>query len=214
MYLDPTDLTKTCNKELASANINSDGTLTGIKTGCMKWYIFDDSGDTYKMILDHNTTRYVAWNSSGKNSEGIKEVADKLITDTTGWDDSLNPRLITADEIATITKQTKFDKTNSGHWFYFDSAESSPRTKKTFKQGENKYAWLFDYTSVCISSGCNVKESSVIGYWTSTPVGTHQAWSVYNVGGLVATDINKDDPNSGSNRGIRPVITINKNVID
>ena len=28
------------------------------KTGCMKFYIYDDTGDTYKMILNHNTRAY------------------------------------------------------------------------------------------------------------------------------------------------------------
>ena len=62
IYLDPTDLSKTCN---ASNSVSA----TGTKEGCMKWYIFDDSGNNYTMILDHNTTAKVEWNSEDSNSE-------------------------------------------------------------------------------------------------------------------------------------------------
>ena len=52
---------------------------TGTKNGCMKWYAFnDEEGSTsVNLILDHNTTAEVAWNSSGSNSE-MKEVATAL----------------------------------------------------------------------------------------------------------------------------------------
>ena len=59
---------------------------TGTKSGCMKFYAFnDDGGDTVNLILDHNTTATVAWNNtytddSGKkiNAKGPKELLDKL----------------------------------------------------------------------------------------------------------------------------------------
>ena len=42
---------------------------TGTKTGCMKWYAFNDEGnDTVNLLLDHNTTAKVAWASSGTNA--------------------------------------------------------------------------------------------------------------------------------------------------
>ena len=44
VYLDPTNLSNTCN---ASNSVST----TETKTGCTKWYIYDDEGDTYKMIL-------------------------------------------------------------------------------------------------------------------------------------------------------------------
>ena len=59
-YLDPTNLENKCT----SANSVS---ATGTKTGCMKWYIYKDLGDSYKMILDHNTTAQVAWNTTGND---------------------------------------------------------------------------------------------------------------------------------------------------
>ena len=64
VYLDPTDLSKTCTATDAASNVNANGTPTEVKTGCMKWYIYDDFGDNYTMILDHNTTAELMWNSS------------------------------------------------------------------------------------------------------------------------------------------------------
>ena len=72
---------------------------TGTKSGCMKWYVFNDKegNATVNVILDHNTTAYVAWNSTGNNSE-MKEVKIKLEEDTKDWKNTA--RLITANEIA------------------------------------------------------------------------------------------------------------------
>ena len=61
VYLDPTDITTECNAELALANVNEEGSPTGVKTGCMKWYAFKDENGYYTMLLDHNTTAKVPW---------------------------------------------------------------------------------------------------------------------------------------------------------
>ena len=52
----------------------------------MKWYTFNDneSSSTVNMILDHNTTALVAYNSTGDNSE-MKEVKVALENDTESW---------------------------------------------------------------------------------------------------------------------------------
>ena len=61
VYLDPTDITIECNAELAAANVNENGSPTGIKSGCMKWYAFKEDDKTYTMLLDHNTTAAITW---------------------------------------------------------------------------------------------------------------------------------------------------------
>ena len=33
----------------------------------MKWYIFNDYGDNYKVVLDHNTTARIKCNDDNKN---------------------------------------------------------------------------------------------------------------------------------------------------
>mgnify|MGYP007060190070 FL=1 len=178
------------------------------KSGCMKWYAFndDDKSSTVNVILDHNTTVEVAWNSNGNNSE-MKEVADTLETDTSNWKSDLNPRLIEANEIAKITGHPTFDAGKTGQdWFYFDS---NNQTQKANASNKSKYAWLFDYTYVCTSYGCNKSDSSTNGYWTSTRKidNSYYAWLVYRSGGLYSNGV------TGTYGGIRPVITISKSNI-
>ena len=200
---------------------------TGMKTGCMKFYTFNDEGENaseVNMILDHNTTPLVAWNSSGNNADGMNEVKTALESDTAGWQQTA--RLITADEIAEITGAKDSldwtsDKTFSGtpvkgtsiSYFYFDGADGTNTTWQTQiakSQGASKYAWLYDNTSSCTSNGCNIEDSSTYGYWTSTPVvGTSaRAWYVCRDGYLSgnAVSLSRDD-------GVRPVITISKSII-
>ena len=217
VYLDPTDLTKTCD---ASNSVST----TGTKEGCMKWYAYKDDGTNYTMILDHNTTALVAWNSSGSNSE-MNEVAVSLTSDTDTWTSGLNPRLITADEVAEITGATEAlawdssksyastpDLSTTISWFYLDGAAGTDTTWHTqiaTSQGASKYAWLYDYTNECTSYGCNVEDSSNKGYWTSTPVAgiTYDAWHVGRNGILGRSNVDLT-----SYRGVRPVITVSKDI--
>ena len=184
---------------------------TGTKTGCMKWYTFNDEGknaSTVNMILDHNTTAKVAYNSTKINTEP-KEVATALTTDTTGWNSSLNARLITAEEIAKITGNISFIESalTSDKWFYFDSNNQTQTVKN---KGESNYYWLFDYTSGCTRYGCHISDSSNNGYWTSTPVSgsSSNVWLVSKNGRLYYYNANDN-----TYRGVRPVITVSKDII-
>ena len=201
VYLDPTDLSKTCNQE------NSIST-SETKTGCMKWYIYNDTGDNYTMILDHNTTAKIVWNASKNVSyeeSNLYGVVGDLKT-ISGW--VVNPRLITADEIATITGKTDFDSTKANSYYYFDSKSS---VLIVAGQGSSKYSWLYDYTDGCTTYGCNIADSSTEGYWTSTTVGTSGSGSaVWYVNSMSSLGINDAYLSDG---GIRPVITISKSII-
>ena len=168
----------------------------------MKWYVFNDKegNATVNVILDHNTTANVAWNSTGNNSE-MKEVADALKKDTGTWKNTA--RLITANEVAKITKHPTFNVNKENQdWFYLDSNNLTLTVNSTNK---SKYAWLFDYTNECTSYGCNVSDSSTWGYWTSTQyVNSIHVWFVARNGRL---DVNSA---SSTGHGVRPVITISK----
>ena len=171
---------------------------TGTKTGCMKWYIYNynNESSTVDMILDHNTTAGIAWNSNNKNvayeDSLVKLEVDKLVSESK-WKDI--PRLIRAEEIVQITGKT--DWTNTSAEFELDSVKEN---------GKSKYAWLFDYTSICTGFGCNIADSSNEGYWTSTPYGEvgNCVWSVHSYNRAVC--ISAQD----KRMGIRPVITILK----
>ena len=182
---------------------------TGTKIGCMKWYAFNDSegNATVNVILDHNTTANVAWNSTGNNSE-MKEVKIKLEEDTKDWKNTA--RLITANEIAKITGNTNWDANKENQpWFCLDTNQKDTTSYCSKAQGKSKYTWLFDYTNDCTNYGCNVSDSSNYGYWTSTSYkgnSTH-AWHIRRFGYLSYDGVTY----AGS--GVRPVITISKSNI-
>ena len=212
---------------------------TGTKTGCMKWYIFNDNSKNgyVSMILDHNTTATVAWNSTWSNSE-MKEVAAALTSDTSTWKSELNARLIEANEVAQITGAAEAlswssDKTyattptigTSISYFYLDGAAGTDATWHTqiaTSEGASKYTWLYDNTYGCTSYGCNVSDdkkyeygtsgstSNVYGYWTSNSVigNSYSAWRVNRNGYLSDHTVGNFNYN-----GVRPVITVNKNLI-
>ena len=175
---------------------------TGTNSGCMKWYVFNDKegNATVNVILDHNTTARVAWNSTGNNSE-MKEVADALKKDTRTWKNTA--RLITANEVAKITGNTGFDANKENQdWFCLDTNQPDTTSYCAKAQGTSEYAWLFDYTYECTNYGCNTSDLSTWGYWTST-----SSWHVSRFGHLSNTNANYADS------GVRPVITISKSNI-
>lgn len=188
VYLDPTDLTKYCD----ASNANSE---TGTKTGCMKWYAYNDDGTNYTMILDHNTTATID-NWDNRNTQ--------LSIDITGWNSNLNPRLITANEINDITGNVGFDLTNIGS-YYLDT-----KTTTSSNDIPNNYGWLFDRTSSsCISYGClnDAIGTVTYGYWADTLASSSRAWYIDSVGALFSNFLNNE------HLGIRPVITVPKNKI-
>ena len=201
VYYNPETETKCKSSEAVST--------TGTKRGCMKWYVFNDKegNATVNVILDHNTTAGVAYNSTGSNSE-MKEVKKALENDTKDWKNTA--RLITANEVAKITKHPTFDASKENQdWFCLDTNKPDTTNWCSKAQGTSKYAWLFDYTCDCTSYGCNKADSSTYGYWTSTLYkdNSTQAWRVSRDGDL----INRSVSHAGD--GIRPVITISKSNI-
>ena len=214
IYLDPTNLKKKCTSTEVNTNYTENGTNgipTGIKTGCMKWYVINDSENDYIIILDHNTTAALAWDNDGEYtsyiSSDVKPEVVKLVNESE-WE--VQPRLITTAEIKTITEYESFSTATHGY-YYFDSKS---RSQTANAQNPSRYAWLFNYTN-CASYGCDISDSSVWGYYTSDTVSTipqssdnYWEWNVWN-GGYLQSYV----PNSDRNCGIRPVITISKSII-
>ena len=189
VYLNPANLGILCNA--------SNSTVGSGNTGCMKWYIFDDSTDKYKLILDHDTAYRIRWNSSDVTipyeNSGVKTSIDSL-----NWESGLNKRIISVTEINKITGKTGFvlSNKNSGYNFY-------PR---------KSYAWLFDYTYNCenYGNGCNVStnNSAAYGYWTSDIIDTQYIWCVYKDGNVSYINPTADE------RSVRPVIEVDKSIIN
>ena len=222
VYLDPTNIKKFCYEG------NSVST-TETKQGCMKWYIYDDSGDEYTMILDHNTTARVKWNDDNINyavtddRANVKAVLANLVT-TSKW--KVTPRLITAEEVNTITGKTGFNSASTNSGYYLDTLTQN---KGTFtNKFRSRYDWLYNNLNKCKSDstdyGCSIEDGETyegygtggsgqtFAYWTSTTFGTagsgSNMWYVHHHGYLgFYGNVNYDD------KGIRPVITISKSII-
>ena len=212
---------------------------TGIKSGCMKFYAFNDDGkDTVNLILDHNTTATVAWNSSGSNASGPSEVLKQLNDDTEKWQGTETPlnytmdqstqeskakytidyssykaRLITAQEVAQITGNTTWNEKTATNNFFFDSKTDTAST--TCKSGNTtgcKYGWLYDRTKTnCTKYGClNNADSAMTGYgyWT---VSSGASFFRYAWSVYSYGSFISDTLVSGDyDSGVRPVITILK----
>ena len=219
VYYNPETNTKCTSAEAVST--------TGTKTGCMRWYTFNDDGsDTVNLLLDHNTTAEVVWVSKadyieaggtkaewgeyGNNSKGPITALKQLESDTASWNSTIKntARLIEAREIATITGNSGWTAGGSDYYFHTNST-----TTYIGDAGTNKYAWLFDNTYDCELYGCNVQDFSILrsyGYWTGTANSgnSSEAWYVNLAGNLGSSELD-----SMSNLGVRPVITVLKDVI-
>jgi len=172
------------------------GSTTGTNDGCMKWYVFLDSSynNKVKLILDHNTTGLLEYNSANTI---INDAKTRLETDIINWDLNVKDtaRLISATEINEITNKSNWNINDMNSGYYLHTLSNSPY------QGENnKYYWLFDNTYNCLTYGCKNIDDNTNGYWTSD--GNNEfAWSIAFVGDLGG---------SVGDFGIRPVIEVDK----
>ena len=211
---------------------------TGVKEGCMKFYAFNDNGgDTINLILDHNTTAQVKWNSSGSNTSGPKEVLESLKNDTSSWKGTITPtnytmdqstqgskanytidyseykaRLITANEITQITGNTTWDEKTANDYYYFDTNTSSKSDTCNYRNTSGcQYGWLYDRTgNDCTIYGClNNSDQEIYGYWTASShaESSYYAWRVDSDGRVDNTDTFVYASSVG---GVRPVITVSK----
>jgi len=149
---------------------------TGNQNSCLKFYAYlYEEGDTeVKLLLDHNTTAMVAWNSSGSNATGPKtpeesttQLLGKLKADTASWNGTKTPenyqlsqttggnytidyssykaRLITAQEIAQITGA---DKTET----------------LKFNESTTSNYFYFDSLTTSVASDCKFGNTSGCSY--------------------------------------------------
>ena len=130
---------------------------TGNQNGCLKFYVFNDYGsDKLNLLLDHNTTATIIWNSSESNINGpSEEFLNKLKEDTKNWIGTETPtnysinlgeghaqyqidysdykaRIITANEVAQITNNTTWDEREKVIYYYFDSNSKDASKNCTF----------------------------------------------------------------------------------
>ena len=215
---------------------------TGTKSGCMKFYAFnDDGGNTLNLILDHNTTAKVAWNSNNSNTSGPKEVLEQLKNDTDTWQGTITPtnytmdqtgqlnnakytidysdykaRLITANEIATITDYSEWDEkvAINSDWYYLDSKTTVySNTCKSGNTSGCQYGWLYDRTNKsCTEYGClNNSDQDTYGYWTASSRANNSS-NAWHVG--YTNSMSNYNVSISPIYGVRPVITVSKSKLN
>ena len=226
------------------SNYTETQSKTGVKSGCMKFYAFnDDGGETINLILDHNTTAIIAWNSSGINAAGPgiteKDVLYSLKADTASWVGTETPanytmnqtgknsnayytidygdykaRLITAQEIANITGNTTWNETSSTRTYYFDSKMTTANEAcMNGNISECKYGWLYDRTN---------PSCKTYGCLYDSDVETNGYWSASSdAGGTVIAwlvyytgNLYVDGVDHWGVYGVRPVIEILKSKLN
>ena len=223
VYFNPVTNTKCSSSEAVST--------TGTKEGCMKWYTFLDSenSSTVKLLLDHNTTVSVAFSSDGNNANGSVSANKQLVTDTTSWNEKVKTtaRLISAQEVANITGNNNWNASSTDYYLHNNS-----NVEYKGAAGTNNFGWLFDnldqlllsddiYYS-CTDYGCNSNVNKTSSgtfpsaYWTQTAYTGDRysyayAWTIYCKGAL---SIFSSDNSVNKYVGIRPVITVNKNLLN
>ena len=224
----------TTGEKCSSSDYTETQSNTEVKEECMKFYVFNDDGrNTVNLLLDHNTTATVAWNSSISNANGPSELLTQLKLDTSSWQGTETPanytmdqtgqtsnanytidysgykaRLITANEIATITGNASWDEKTATDTFYFDTNTTSASTIcKNGNTGGCQYGWLYDRTNPgCKKYGClNGADQQFNGYWTvSSRVNT-----VCNVWYVSYTAwLGEDNAAVDYGFGVRPVIEV------
>ena len=169
------------NPETSSLCTEGEAVSTaGTKTGCMKWYAYNDNKNEYKLklILDHNTTPYCQWNDTGKIVDGSTILNSKLKNDIQTWGKELNPRIISAYEIKKLVSNQSFD----GKW---DKHIPIP----------SEYNFLLD-------NGGNYWTTSIVTNFDYCAWGVGRSDETHEVTYKSVTD--------SANFGLRPVISINK----
>ncbi len=213
LYLDPTDLSATCNATAAAANVNNNGTPTNIKTGCMKWFVFgnDGNGNPTTAILDHNTTAIALFdfddgNNAHKTRTSNRNEADwQLIEDTKNWDSVLEASLPTGQEIADAAAISNWKDdsiytyslmSSANHWWLYTNLNDVEKNSGR-SNDNNTYTY---YTNENSETSSNI----IKGYWTSTIFnGTANGiWYVCNTGDL------RQMPTHYPFNGVRPVISL------
>ena len=183
---------------------------TGIKTGCMIWYIFNDKGgNTVDLILDHNITISTAWSTS--NSVAPNLIHQTLLSETSSW-------------AGVPTRKDSYKDSVGGYTLNYNGARARLLTYEELREVGIDYGvtpsdsmFFFDrVSSSCVTNiGClnNADNQAVQGYWTasiSTITDDIYAWVIMDIDRLTDGSLNYLN---GDGIGIRPVISVSRDLI-
>ena len=213
-------------KEEICTNYTISNSTNEVVSGCLKWYVYNDypNADSVTLLLDHNTTATVG--------DAGMDVATLINSKTSTWAEGLNPRNITAVELANIFG-VDVSKMVSGYKFREVECQTVVSAKTS------QYAWLYDRTSfqysvllqscldsnyTCVQCGAYysaegtnskkcVNSNTLRGYFIGK-YGYDANGSVVSVANGLSIDSTGIITAYGRYKnGIRPVITIDKTLL-
>ena len=222
VYYNPETGEKNCSDYTSSNSVSEN------KTGCMKWYVISSSGSNVNLILDHNTTNKVAWNTSGNKADGPATANAQLASDVSNWTSQAKStaRMITFEEVKAMLPSYSSLSEEEFINNYFDDLQTAAQqaqaniNQSDYSTGKAYYLALINYlknnSSVLLPSYMfedilpmcsDDMNCPTHGYWTSS---LHygkisRAWGVYAGGYLDRSSVDNAD-----SFGLRPVITISK----
>ena len=197
VYMNPKNLSVSCSESNSQI-----GTGSANASGCMKFYIFDDEGSNYKLIVDHNTSS-TGWLGSPRNisANEVAHIVGADRQDTIKWDSS---------------KSWGTNKETQKSWFYLDGSGSDYtgwQTQVANSSNQSRYYWLFDYLLSCSNAGCRANSNSYPNGYRTSDSDNSSCWTMSGGCFLAVSNAGKlqgyADRNS-SDMGSRPVITIPK----
>ena len=228
LYLNPTSLASTCNAELANLNRTVAGYKSGIKDGCMKWYVYSRNSDnnTVNAILDHNIVENRSWyyapsSSYMTNRSGPLTVLQLLRENTANWEtpeinrtynttyytvtyNGDKARVITFEEIS----QKTYTTISGSYTYNFPGTTSGQSNFGCF-------GWLYDNLSNCAAKGCNeagetTTNGSGNGYWTASAYNysNNSKKALFVGAGYLGVHDSTIHVSNTAGHGIRPVIEI------
>ncbi|MBR1377209.1 MAG: type II secretion system protein [Bacilli bacterium] len=211
-----------CTKKLADKNINDNGTPTGIKEGCMRFFVLSDSpatSQTVTMILDHNTTPLVMWRSGLDTSLGPTQVLEALLDDTSEWNNTIIPNNYTFT----------FDDGTSYTIPYEDGGyKARLATLKDFNVPNTRSDYTLNnpnfYINIKYANDDNLYNkykstftNNINGYWTADALATTTNNCVRTIevasNGVGSIKYNRA-PSHDYAIGVRPVIEVHKDILE
>ncbi len=191
VYLDPTDLKKVCTAEDVSKNVGSDGNPNGIKTGCMKWYIYGKKDTFYTMILAHNTVRNAENTSCNSQASKVTQPGEEALQELVNiYNWKVTPRLITLEEIDIINPLKTEELPGMGTVYFVEKNAKSN--------------WVLENLNNAEPSDDASKSYNYIIYSTS-----NKSYKTLDYNGKINSILSCDQY-----AGVRPVIEVSKSIID
>lgn len=202
----------------------------GVTDGCLKWYVYKETDESYGLILDHNTTAGVNWNDTATPTDGPVALMAQLASDTSNW--TVTADVISGEDLLnTIPWYSNLEDKTDWLMKYQEEGETifnsildsidyndyptnldyQKEIKARLMEEAEEYMLpiylhddLFDY---CDSAGI----CTTSGYWSKDIYASNLAYGVISLGNVDLTYITPISRTQITTYyGVRPVITLSK----